>query len=95
MDFTELGPVGTKSRTDLADISPADAKDFEEAITYHLANPGRRTASPAFPSKALAEEWLSLFRSYAYQREAGRVVVAGNAAADGTARFNVTAYVKA
>jgi hypothetical protein len=95
VDFTELN-AGTKSnRTPIEDIGTDLKTDYEEAIVYLLTTEGKRLQTPPFPTREDAEEWLRLFRSYAYQRPdevGGRVVVTGNSARDKTARFSVTEY---
>lgn len=72
-------PAGKGSRTPLADIDPAVAETVEEAFVYCQSNAERLQTDP-FPSKDDADAWLSEARAYAYQREAGRIVVSGNAA---------------
>ena len=99
-----LTPIdaGKGSRTALEDISEEIRETVEEAFTFCQEN-AQRLQTPAFESKEDAEDWLSEARAYAYQREAGRLVVTGNAAKAPeqaekdkgmyVARFRVEAYV--
>ena len=97
-----LHPIegGTKGRIPLSEIDPDVAEAVEEAFAYCNEHPGMKLQTDPFQSKDDAESFLKHARSYAYQRNAGRLTVTGNPAKgdqDGTfvARFSVTAYVAA
>jgi hypothetical protein len=95
-----LTPIkaGKGSRTPLAEIDPEVSSTVEEAYEFCQAD-SQRLQTPEFASKEDAEDWLTEARAYAYQREAGRVIVAGNPATGTTkgtyvVRFRVETYVK-
>lgn len=99
MQFTPV-TGNTKTRTPLADI-PADVQtDLEEVYTWSIAdgNTESRLATEPFETREDAEDYLSLARSWGYQRPAGRVVVTGNTAkgvpTGFVARFRIDTYVK-
>jgi hypothetical protein len=95
-----LTPIkaGKGQRTPLEEIDAELAETIEEAYAFCQTDP-QRLQTPEFASKEDAEDWLSEARAYAYQREAGRVIVAGNPATGTTkgtyvVRFRVEEYVK-
>lgn len=77
LNLTPIPASKRGSRTPLADIDTSVGETVEEAFTYCQASPDRLQSDP-FTSKDAAEEWLTEARAYAYQRPAGRLVVAGN-----------------
>lgn len=89
---------GKGSRTPLADIDKAVIDAVEEGYVFGQES-GDRLSTPAFtddkgePDQEAAEDFLKEMRDYAYQREAGRLVVTGNTTKKGHARFRVTEYV--
>jgi hypothetical protein len=85
------GGSGRQPRIPLADIDPEVVSAVDEAFAYNAENPTDRL-SAKFASQEDAEAFLREARSYAYHREAGRLVVSGNAVASGHARFRVFAY---
>jgi len=79
---------GKLVRTPLDEISQ-DVKDaVEEAYVYCQTNEDSLTVKVA-NNKAEADAWLKEARSYAYAREAGRVVVYGNGVKSGNVNFRV------
>lgn len=85
------GGTGRQPRIPLEEIDPEVAQAVEDAFTYNAENPSERLQAAFGDSKA-ADEFLKEARDYAYQREAGRVVVEGNSTSKGYARFRVFAY---
>lgn len=81
------------ARTPLADIDPDIIDAIEESYTHCVSEPGERIEI-GFETQDAAEDFLREARSYAYQREAGRVVVVGNTTKKGHARFRVETYVE-
>jgi hypothetical protein len=86
---------GKGARKPLAEIDT----DLIAAIEELFAEaPDTRVATPVLGSKEDAEAWLSDARAYAYHRgtiegKMARLMVAGNAVKDGSARLTVSAYV--
>lgn len=91
IDLTPMKASG-KSRTPLEKIDPDVVEAIESAYTYCQTSDER--LSGQFESQDAADEFLHQARSYAYQREAGRLVVTGNSTQKGQARFRVELYVK-
>jgi hypothetical protein len=91
----DLTPIegGRHSRTPIEQIDPVIGETVEEAYAFCKANAGSRVTTPSLGSKEAAEFWLSDARAYAYQREAGRLVVTGNTDKEGRARFSVSEYL--
>jgi len=76
----------------LEDIDPDVIAAVEEAYSFCKESDNRLEIT--FTAAGDAEVFLTAARSYAYQRDAGRLVVIGNVAREGlVARFRVTAYV--
>jgi hypothetical protein len=104
MEFTPV-TGNDKTRTPLEEIPEDFRKAVEEVVEWSLT-PGNtgRLQTEAFPAREDADAWLSVARSYAYQRPdelGGRVTISGNAAkapggAGGfVARIRADLYVKA
>jgi hypothetical protein len=91
LTLTPIAASG-KSRTPADQIDADTAVAVEEAYEWCQANAGRLQAD--LRTREAAEEFLHDARSYAYQRPAGRLTVAGNPTAKGLVRFRVEAYVK-
>jgi hypothetical protein len=81
MDFTPIDASGRGGgRKPLADIPADTAEAVEEAYMFCTAAPDKRLQTAPFANREEAEDWLRDARAYAYQRPAGRLVVAGNPA---------------
>ena len=90
MPITMVPTMSGRSRVPLADIPEDVSQAVEEALAFCLDDP--RRLETQFDSQDAAEDFLHQARSYAYQRPAGRLVVAGNTTQKGTARFRVVGY---
>ena len=90
MPITMVPTTSGRPRVPLADIPEDVAQAVEDAWTFCEANPERLEAQ--FADQDAAEVFLHQARSYAYQRPAGRLVVAGNTTQKGAARFRVVGY---
>lgn len=82
--------AGGKSRVPLDEIPEDVSQAVEDAYAYCIGSDERLEAK--FDSQDEAETFLHQARSYAYQRPAGRLVVAGNSTQKGMARFRVVGY---
>jgi hypothetical protein len=85
------GGTGRTARIPLADIDPDVIDAVESAFGHNAENPADRLQA-RFGTAEEADAFLKEARDYAYQREAGRLVVSGNSTAKGLARFRVLAY---
>ena len=86
-------PAGASgARKPISDIDPDVIAAIEDAYLHCSEVPGERVQA-GFPTQEEADAFLADARSYAYQRDAGRLVVSGNTTKKGFARFRVTAYV--
>jgi len=79
-------------RTPLDAIPEEVIEAVEEAYQHCKDVPDERIQAQ-FPTQEDADKFLTDARSYAYQREAGRLVVTGNSTKKGFARFRVETYV--
>jgi hypothetical protein len=89
LTMTPIGVTG-KTRLPVDQISPDTILAVDEALEWCGVNPGRLEVK--FADQDAADAFLKEARSYAYVREAGRVVVVGNTTQKGAARFRVEPY---
>jgi hypothetical protein len=89
LTMTPIGVAG-KTRLPVEQISPDTIQAVDEALEWCGLNPGRLEVK--FADQDAADTFLKEARSYAYVREAGRVVVVGNSTQKGAARFRIEPY---